>query len=42
MIKREKKRNRNGTHAGEIHTDRFVKAKVSEGQWIIAGHEKLR
>lgn len=28
--------------AGEIHIDRFVKAKVSEGQWIIGGHEKLR
>lgn len=42
MIKREKKKKEKRPHAGEIHTDIFVKAKVSEGQWIIAGHEKLR
>lgn len=41
MIKREKKKGK-GACAGELHIDIFVKAKVSEGQWIIAGHEKLR
>lgn len=40
--KKRGKEKRNGMRAGEIHIDRSVKVKVSEGQWIIGGHEKLR
>lgn len=43
MMKQESKRKKSyGKGVSEIHIDRYVKAKVSEGQWIIAGHEKLR